>query len=178
MPSKKILHTGIAISAIAFLIGLFMLIPNADNLEYNTIFGKDKLKETERNLSYFGMSSPSEGFKIMRREGNIAAVGLIFMGSALIVLLGSYLLSNNRKMVENSNAQVALLSKMKDGELSENATDDFVAKKIRELAKLKDEGILTESEFSEKKKVLLAKYGNHHSETNADSNSFDDLPDL
>jgi hypothetical protein len=43
-------------------------------------------------------------------------------------------------------------------EVSKNKTDDVYVK-IRELAKLKDDGILTEEEFIEKKKILLEKIG-------------------
>ena len=178
MKSKEILKTGAIISSILFIIGLFMLIPNAESLEYNTIFGGDKLAETSRNLTILGIRTPSAGFDIMRREGNIAAVGVVLMVLAAILMIVAYILSHNRKMVENSNAQIALLSNMKDKESTDKNNDDASLQKIRKLAQLKDEGILTEEEFSFKKKELLDKIGDVNSEPIEKSGSFDDLPDL
>jgi len=159
MNSKQILKAGRIIGLIVIVVGLIMLLANKDRLSAATAFGGDASSYL-RGTNYTMRSTYALiGTDSIVEDGNIAFAGLIIMIAGGAIFLVSYLISNNRKLVENSESQVELLRNMKEQEPLPDQPNEKVdiAGKLKQLDSLYEQRIITKEEYETKRKDILDK---------------------
>jgi len=154
--AKKILRVGTIISIILIVIGLVLLLPNAERLSSADAFGGNT-DSYLRGKSYTLRSTYELiGDKYIIEDGNIAFGGLMLIISGGVAFLVSYLLSNNSKMIENSESQVELLRNMeKNTQPYHTQNEAEIAGKLKQLESLYEQKIITKEEYQAKRKDIL-----------------------
>jgi hypothetical protein len=145
MSNKIIFWIGSFISFIIFLLGILMFLSEISYIKYASIFGNSRLYYNEA----------------MEHNGNMSIIGIILIISSIIAFIITYLISNNKKMVENSEKQIKLLNSLNQQNLNpdqfSNLDNNDIAKKLKQISDLYKQELITEEEYELKRKEIINK---------------------
>ncbi len=152
--STRARRIGIIIAIIVFIVGAALLPSNAEYLKYNSILGEDIVDEFQKYVDW-GLLDNTNGLDILQKRGNTALVGLIIMASSVIILIISRLIANSYIVAENSTAQTDLLKSTVASKNTDTTAD--VTQRLKQLQQLKDEGLISEEEFTKTRLEIISK---------------------
>ncbi|GEM_PF-2725447 len=157
MKSNNIFKIGLIISIIMLFFGIPLIVDNIGLIEYTTFFGQDKAKELSRTAISIGL--PYTDYSYMSKYGNEAVMGIIIICGSILILVVAYVISNNKKLIENGNKQIELLENRStlDSEHLKYTDDvgEVIKQKLKNLTELKDENLITEEEYNLKRQDIL-----------------------
>ena len=146
-------RTGLILSIVVFVVGFSILYPNIEYLEYTNFFGKDIVNEFQEYVDW-GLMRDTSGIELLQKKGNTAFIGVLVMASSVIVFIISRLIANSYIVAENSEVQTDLL---KSTVPKANVVQDIdTVQRLKHLSRLRDEGLITEDEFSRKRNEIIS----------------------